>query len=87
MYVDDILLTRDNMEQHDERLHHVLDRLEAANLELNKDKCQWRHSDVRYLGSILNVQGVHPDPSKVKAILDMTQPESHKDVCIDSLVC
>eukprot|EP00117_Sycon_ciliatum_P027910 scpid26178/ scgid22563/ Retrovirus-related Pol polyprotein from transposon opus; Protease; Reverse transcriptase; Endonuclease len=80
VYVDDVLVTGDSIKQHDERLQRVLERLQAAQLKLNNDKCQWKQSEVRYLGSILNAQGVNPDPDKVKAILDMPLPESQSDV-------
>ncbi len=36
---DDIIVWGSSKEEHDERLKAVLDRIRAANLKLNKEKC------------------------------------------------
>ena len=48
--VDDILVHAATVEQHDGRLDQVLDRIAACRMRLNKTKCKFRVSSVKYLG-------------------------------------
>ena len=40
-HVDDVLVAGKDQEEHDKRLHAVLQRIQAAGLTLNRDKCQY----------------------------------------------
>ena len=60
--VDDILVWKNNEQQHDDRLTRVLV------IELNKSKCQFRKQQVAYLGHILTNHGLKPDPKKTLAV-------------------
>jgi hypothetical protein len=42
--IDDILIWRKDMKEHDERLKRVLDRVRENNLKLNLDNCQFRRN-------------------------------------------
>ena len=46
-------------------------------MTLNSEKCQ---SSVRFLGHVIDGQGVGPDPNKVSAIVKFTTPTSVSDV-------
>ena len=46
--VDDILVHAATVEQHDRRLDQVLDRIAACGMCLNKKKCKFRVSSVKY---------------------------------------
>lgn len=65
---------------HDANLQHLLQRARDVNLKLNKRKLRLRLSEVAYMGHRLSANGVSPDPAKVKAIIDMPQPEDRKGV-------
>ena len=57
-----------------------LDRCREGNLKLNREKCHFRVSEGRYVGHMLNADGVKPDPQEVEAINTMPIPANHEDL-------
>lgn len=78
--IDDILIWGQTMEEHDERLAEVMNRVKSLNMTLNKEKCEFRKTTIGYLGELLTDQGVKPDASKIKAIQEYTKPTCKQDV-------
>ncbi len=72
--VDDILVTGDDDAIHLQNRGVVLGRLSAAGRHLRRDKCVFMVQEVVYLGYRINLQGIHPVPDKVKAIVNAPQP-------------
>ena len=79
-YIDDILVWGRTKEEHDQRLHAVLQRIEQHGLKLTKRKCKESVTELKYLGVILTAEGMKPDEGKVKAILDMPEPDDKEGV-------
>jgi len=79
-HADDILVYGTDQTEHDSRLHQVLMTLSKKGLTLNKEKCEFTKNKLMFLGHSLSTEGVKPDPSKVKAILDMPEPTCVADV-------
>ena len=73
-HVDDVLISGKDQNEHDKRLHVILRKLEAAGITLNKEKCQFSHSSIKFLGHIINGNGLSPDHSKTAAIKKMKAP-------------
>ena len=78
--IDDILVWGTTKEEHDQRLEMALKRCEDIGLTLNKDKCVIGASSVTYIGHVLTPDGVKPDESKIKCILEMPAPTDKKGV-------
>ena len=78
--MDDILVYGKTKEEHDQRLYTVLDRLQASGITLNKKKCVFGKTEVKFLGQILNASGVQSDPEKIKAIKEMKDPTNVSEV-------
>ena len=78
--IDDILIWGRTIDEHDRNLTRVLDRVLEINMTLSRDKCQFRQTEVTYLGETLTQTGVKPDITKIKAILDYPPPTSKQDV-------
>ena len=78
--VDDLVVWGEDVEQHDARLRQVLDRCRESNLKLNREKCHFRVSEVRYVGHVLSADGVKPDPQKVEAINRMPVPVNREEL-------
>ena len=72
--IDDILIHGRSQEEHDSRLRAVLERLEAAGVTLNKEKCSFSKHQVKFLGHIVDENGISADPEKMDAIRDMKAP-------------
>lgn len=79
-HVDDLLVWGQNQEQHDLRLHAVLQRLEDAGITLNTEKCDLSKGKVVFLGHVISVEGLHPDPMKTEAITEMKVPTNVSEV-------
>ena len=74
VYMDDVLITGHTKEEHDDRLQQVLQTMQHAGLKLNKDKCKIAQTRVDFLGMNLDKDGIHPDPAKVAAVIQMAPP-------------
>lgn len=74
VYLDDIVIVSQDFETHLEVLGRVLKRLTDAGLTLARAKCQFCRSELKYLGYVVSENGLHVDPDKVKAILDLPIP-------------
>ncbi|CAG4936898.1 unnamed protein product [Colias eurytheme] len=72
--LDDVCITGRNRAEHLERLHTVLQRLQAAGLVLQREKCEYFKDEINYLGYIINKDGLKKNPDKVKAILEAPIP-------------
>lgn len=79
-YLDDIVVVTPDFESHLSVLAEVLKRLKDANLTLNKDKCQFCRSELKFLGYVVNRNGLYVDPSKVSAIVDLPRPKTSKAI-------
>ena len=75
-YLDDILVSSLTVAGHLENLSAVLDKLDKAGLQLNREKCSFLKSSVEYLGHIIDCLGLDPTTEKVKAIQDAPKPKN-----------
>ena len=78
--VDDIIIYADNQEDHDKVLKMVLTRLREKNLTLNRSKCEFNKSELKFMGHILSSRGIQIDESKVKAVRDAEPPTNTVEV-------
>ena len=79
-YLDDVLIFSDTLEEHIEHVNRVLERLRAAGLPIDIDKCEFHTQETKYLGLLISNHGIRMDPSKVRAIQEWEAPRSVKDV-------
>lgn len=80
VYLDDIVLVSNNFEHHKYLLETVLSRLEAASLTVNLAKCHFCRDELKYLGYVVNKNGLQVDPEKVRAIADFRRPRDPRSV-------
>lgn len=78
-HADIVLVTGRDRAEHYDRLHRVLQKFREAGLTLN-EKCQFTQKEISFLGHVINSQGIRADPDKIKAILDMPEPQDVADV-------
>ena len=55
-------------------------RLKQAKITFNKDKCQFAQPTIKFLGHIVNQDGITPDPGKVHAVTAMSPPTNILEV-------
>jgi hypothetical protein len=70
VFIDDILISSQNEQEHEEHLRKVLQRLQDYQLYVKLCKCEFWISEVLFLGHIINQEGLTVDLKKVAAILD-----------------
>ena len=78
--IDDILVHGRTVEEHDDCLTKVLQRLEGAGLTLNREKCQFSQSQVKFLGQVVDQNGIRSDPEKVAAVQNLKTPGNVGDI-------
>jgi len=74
VYLDDILVYSDNMEDHTEHVREVLRRLRQHKLYAKPEKCEFHSDSVEYLGYFLSPDGLTMSQDKVKTICDWPEP-------------
>ena len=73
--VDDVCVTGSTPQEHFENLHEFVYRLYAAGLKANISKCKLYQDEVKFLGKIVDRNGVRLDTSTTEAILKMPEPQ------------
>jgi hypothetical protein len=63
-----------------EILSKVLRRIREAGLTLKESKCEFCKSELRYLGYVVNRQGLNFDSDKVKTIIDLPRLKNVRGV-------
>lgn len=74
VYVDDLVIFSDSMDQHLQHLNIVLRKLKLAGMTIKLRKCQFFRNEVHYLGHIISSQGVMIDKIRVKSINEFPRP-------------
>ena len=74
--IDDVLVHAPTQELHDNRLKEVLERLSAAGVTLNLDKCTFSVPKIKFLGNIVSADGIGADPDKVAAVVKLSTPKN-----------
>lgn len=80
VYLDDIIIYSNSLEEHLEDLKTVFQRVRAAGLKLKPSKCQFLKPEVKYLGHIVSAEGVRPDPAKIACVRDFPAPQNKTEV-------
>ena len=47
---------------------------------MNFDKCQVKKHKVKYVGHLLTENSIQPDPEKVKAVTELSTPQTKEDM-------
>jgi hypothetical protein len=78
--VDDIVVKSVQRRDHISDLTKTFVNLRAANLKLNPEKCVFGIHKGKVLGCLVSTKGIEANPDKIKAVLEMQDPVSVKDV-------
>ena len=73
-YLDDILVTGKDTQEHFSNLEAVLQKLQEHNLSITSTKCKFLQNSIEYLGQVVSAQGIDTSERKVEAVLKMSPP-------------
>jgi ribonuclease HI len=79
-YMDDIVVKSVQRRDHISDLAETFANLRAANLKLNPEKCIFGIHKWKVLGCLVSTKGIEASPDKIKALVEMQDPVSVKDV-------
>ena len=75
-YVDDVVIATPTLEDHIERLEEVFSCMKQAGLKCKPSKCEILRDSIKYLGRLVDKDGVRPDPEAVEAVLTWKAPKT-----------
>jgi hypothetical protein len=80
VYVDDILILGETLDEHNSKLREVFQKLREFNITIEPDKCEFFKEELSYFGHIVTADGVKPDRKKITSVIDFPIPRSQKDL-------
>ena len=79
-YLDDILVFSRGEVEHRRDLQETLERLKAAGLTANAEKCEFNKPSIEFLGHTVSASGIAPLPDRVAAIAAHPRPTNIKEL-------
>ncbi|GJX35559.1 putative reverse transcriptase domain-containing protein [Tanacetum coccineum] len=70
VFIDDILIYSKSKQEHEKHLKLILELLKKEKLYAKFSKCEFWIPKVQFLGHVIDSQGIHVDPAKIKSIKD-----------------
>ncbi|GKD81876.1 putative reverse transcriptase domain-containing protein, partial [Tanacetum coccineum] len=80
VFIDDILIYSMSKEEHKVHLKLILELLEKEKLFGKFSKCEFWLQEVYFLGHVVNSEGIHLDPSKIKAVKNLKPPKTPTEI-------
>jgi len=80
VYLDDILIFTDNLEEHRALERQVLELMRKHQLYLKPEKCEFEKTTIEYLGVIISHNCVSMDPVKIAGVQEWPAPTNKKEV-------
>ena len=78
--IDGVSIHGRTEEKYNHRLKKVLERIMQVGLTLNADKCEFSKQYIKFLGQVVDGNGVSQDPEKTQAIMQIDQPKNVTEV-------
>lgn len=80
VYLDDIIIYSNSLNEHLEKLRTIFDRLRATNLKIQLDKSEFLRKEVLYLGHTITKDGLKPNNDKIDAVLKYPLPKTTTEI-------
>ena len=79
-YLDDITIFSDTFENHIQDIRQVCKRLQDHKIRASPSKCNFFADKLPLLGHVIDDQGIHADPEKIRGIQDWHTPKSKNEL-------
>lgn len=80
VYLDDIIVFGQALEEHNNNLKSVLSKLQEFKIKVEPEKCKFLRNELCYLGHVITDSAVKPDPGNVNSVREFPTPTSQKQV-------
>lgn len=80
IYIDDILIASDSVEQHSQDLTKVLSILTENKLRISIDKCEFFKTSLKFLGYEIGIDGITAPADRIEAINNFAIPKTSTDL-------
>ena len=80
IYLDDIIVFSSSLDEHLVKLREVFQLLQSSGLKLKPAKCDLLKKEVLFLGHIVGVNGIRPNPKLIDAVKKWVEPTTVKQV-------
>ena len=80
VYLDNILIYSNSVEEHKQNVRAILDILRRHGLIASKSKSQLFTDRIEFLGHYISSNGIEPDSAKLDKITNFPQPQSAGDI-------
>ncbi|KAM1957687.1 hypothetical protein ACFX15_003164 [Malus domestica] len=80
VYVDDMLVKSKHVDQHIANLSETFTILNRYQIRLNPNKFAFGVGSGKFLSFMISQRGIEANPKKIKAILDIKEPVTSKDI-------
>jgi hypothetical protein len=80
VYLDDILIYSDNVEEHKKYMRQILERLRKYGLFIKLSKCEFSVTEVEFFNYIIETVNVSMNPCKVVTIRKCKEPQSYREI-------
>ncbi|GJR64781.1 putative reverse transcriptase domain-containing protein [Tanacetum coccineum] len=80
VFIDDILIYSKNKKEHEEHIKAILELLKKEELYAKFLECEFWIPKVQFLSHVIDCQGIHVDPAKIKSIKDWASPKTPTEI-------
>jgi len=80
IYIDNILIFSQTMDEHRSIVKQVLQILADNKLSLHPKKCKFHQTKIEYLEVILSQDSIEIDPTKMKGVAQWPEPQDKREV-------
>jgi len=80
VYINDIFVCSDTFEEQVKDVTNACSKLKNAGYYANPKKSVFLPTKLDILGDMIDDNGIHPAPEKIRTIMDWTRPESQKEL-------
>ena len=76
VYLDDVIIYSNNLDEHKRHIKAVLEKIREANLKLKPSKYQWFQIKLKFIGHLIGRNDIRPDSQNVKKIKNAEVPKN-----------
>lgn len=80
VYLDDIIIFSNSLDEHINKLRAIFDRVRETNLKIQLDKSEFLRKEVLYLGHTITKDGLKPNDDKINAVLKYPLPKTTTEI-------